>query len=112
MKTEREVSITLDYPVQLADRLLTKVTMRRPTMKEQIDFPLDENGTFETEMKLYARLTGLSYEDILLLDMGDYENLQRQFLHFRAPEDGQRNQGANPYPVQADQVGSLRSAVP
>lgn len=98
MKTERSVTVALDYPVQLADRLLTEVVMRRPTMKEQIEFPLDNAKDFKMEMKLYARLCGLAYEDILLFDMGDYEKLQAQFLVFRAPEEPEGNPSAGPGP--------------
>ena len=91
MKTEKNATVKLDYPVQLADRLLEEITMRRPTMREQIDFPLGETANFEMEMKLYARLSGLDYEDLLQLDMNDYEKLQEQFVTFRKPETGKRS---------------------
>lgn len=86
MKTEKEITIELDYPVQLGDRELKEIVMRRPTMQEQIDFP-PKQGDFKVEMKLYARLTGLTYEDMLLLDMGDYTKLQKQFGTFLKDED-------------------------
>lgn len=91
MKTEREVTIELDYPVQLADRELTEVTMRRPTVKELLDFPQNHtNHDFKTESKIYARLTGLTLDDVQLLDMGDFDKIQKQFLFFRSPEESKR----------------------
>lgn len=95
MKTDARVTITLDYPVKLASGEVTKVTMRRPTMQEQIDFPMSED--VGTEMKLYARLTGLDFEDVCQLDMEDYEKLQQQFMLFRTP-DAKRNKAGHADP--------------
>ena len=84
MKTNRTATITLEYPIETATGKKTELVMRRPTMQEHLDFPQTEDVA--VEMKLYARLTGLDLEDICLLDMEDYEKLQKQFVTFRAPD--------------------------
>lgn len=91
MKTEKQVTITLDFPVQLADRALTEVTLRRPTMKERVDFDGKKLEDVNEEMRLFARLTGLRYEEMLLVDMGDYDKIAQQFLQFRAPDTPEGN---------------------
>lgn len=78
----KTATITLEYPVQLADKVLEAVTMRRPSMGDLLDFPL-EKGTLEAEMQLVGHLCGLKLEDLRLVDGEDYGKLQLQLITFR-----------------------------
>lgn len=84
----REEVIQLDFPVQLADRLLESVTIKRPTMgvlkKHQIKGERDVEG----EMKLFCALTGLRMEELEELDSADYGRLQDAYVRFRNPNAG------------------------
>ncbi|MDL2268876.1 phage tail assembly protein [Desulfosarcina sp. OttesenSCG-928-A07] len=94
MKTEKQVTIILDYPVQLADRVLDEITLRRPTMKERVEFDGKKLEDVREEMKMFGRLTGLRYEEMLLLDMGDYDKIAKEFLRFRSPDTPEGNPDA------------------
>lgn len=86
MSKERSATIVLDYPVQLADRLLTEVTMRRPTLHEEIKYSptsTDIMKAAEQEAQYFARLCGLSREEMGQMDLGDYDKVQAQYLFFR-----------------------------
>ena len=88
------VTITLDFPVQLADRELSEVSMRRPTVGDEVKFAPTSNNIrtqAEEEARYFAHLCGITVEEMKQLDMGDYDKLQKQYLVFRgraAPEEG------------------------
>lgn len=83
----REETFTLEYPVQLADRLLEEVTIKRPTMgilkKHQIKDAADVDG----EMRQFCVLTGLRMEELEGLDAADYAHLQEIYVRFRTPSN-------------------------
>lgn len=83
MTKDKTATITLDFPVQLADRLLTEVTMRRPTMGDLMDHPVSDARDFQGESRLYAALCDLKSEDLRNMDAEDYMKLQLQFMNFR-----------------------------
>lgn len=91
MSKAKTATIKLDYPVQLADRELTEVTMHRPSMGEIIDNPVRDALDMAGELKLYAVLCGLPEEDLRQLDSEDYARVQRQYLTFRGVAFGKRN---------------------
>lgn len=80
---EKTVSIKLRHPVQLADRLMDKVVMRRPTVGDIIDHPIRDGSDLAGESALYAHLCGLNHEDFRALDAEDYQEIQRNYLLFR-----------------------------
>lgn len=80
---EKTASITLEYPVQLADKKLETVTMRRPTVGDMLDFPLTAASGLSEEAALIGHLCDLHSDDIRALDAGDYTVLQNQLLRFR-----------------------------
>lgn len=86
MKPKTE-AITLSFPLQLADRELVSVTMRRPTMGDILDHPINGNGDIAGEMQLIGALCGLKQEDLRLMDAEDYWRLQDQLVRFRAAPD-------------------------
>lgn len=79
----KTATITLEYPVQLADKMLEAVTMRRPTMGDVLDNPVKGELDFAGEMQLYATLCDLRTEDMRGLDPLDYQKLQEQYALFR-----------------------------
>lgn len=96
MKTDPRVTVKLDYPKQLADRLLDEVTMRRPTLKDEIDNFQTDKDDLAAESRYFAKLTGLLPEDIELLDMEDYMRLQKLYVRFLTPAknaDGNSSSG-------------------
>lgn len=75
--------IKLDYPVQLADRLLTEVIMRRPNVGDLLDHPVRKDSSLADEVRMICSLTGLVEEDMRLMDAADYDKLQDQLALFR-----------------------------
>ena len=83
MDKRKEAVINLDFPVQLADRELTQVTMRRVTIKDMITHHMETGSGLAEEMELLCDLTGLNPSELERLDLVDYEKLQQQLLNFR-----------------------------
>lgn len=79
----KQVDICLDFPVQLADRKLEKITMRRPTVGDLLKHNLEVDISFKDSVVLLADLCGLVPEELELLDFYDFEKLQAQLLSFR-----------------------------
>ncbi len=57
--------------------------MRRPTLGDLMDCPINGESDISGEAPLLARLCGLNIEDMRMLDASDYTKLQRQFLSDR-----------------------------
>lgn len=87
--------IRLDYPVQLPDRELCEVQMRRMTVKDMLDSPVKGASDMEGEVRLMARLCDLLPDDLYGMDFSDYAKLQEALLSFRrgAP-DAEAGHGA------------------
>ena len=83
MAKEKCVTITLDFPMELADRKLDAVTIQRPTMGDLEDYPVNASTSLKEEMALVAHLCGLHAEDLRQMDAEDYGKLQKQLLLFR-----------------------------
>lgn len=88
--------IALEYPVQLPDKVLTEINMRRMTVKDMLQYPIKNANDVDGEIKLIAALCELNPEDIMQLDIADYERLQATLLRFR--------RGKTSEPEDADQV--------
>ena len=84
MNKLKEITIKLDFPIQLPDRLVEEVTIRRPIMANMLDNPIAGDRDMKGEMKLYSALTGLHVEDLRLMDFSDYGRLQESFASFRS----------------------------
>lgn len=79
----QKATIKLDYPVQLADKLLTEVIMRRPNVGDLLDHPVRKDSSLADEVRMICSLTGLVEEDLRLIDAADYDKLQDQLALFR-----------------------------
>ena len=77
-------TVKLEHPIQLADKLLTDVTIRRPTMKDLRQNPVKGQEDLTGEMKLMGVLCGLRMEEIDGMDAADYGRLTDIFMRFRA----------------------------
>jgi hypothetical protein len=84
---KRSETITLDYPLQLADRLVTEVAMRRPTMKDVRTNRIKGADDVEGEMRLFSQLCGLRMEELEEMDAADYSRLQDLYVRFRTPAE-------------------------
>ena len=59
MAKEKSVTIQLEFPVELADRKLDAVSIRRPIMGDLEDFPVSVSTGLKEEMALVAHLCNL-----------------------------------------------------
>ena len=80
----KSATIQLHYPVQLADRVVQELSMRRPTMGDLLYYEPKSIEDITAEVALLGRLCGLKKEEMRLLDATDYARLQNQYLRFRA----------------------------
>lgn len=102
----REEIIVLDYPIQLADRLLEQVTMKRPTMKVLRVHRIKGDQDVDGEMKLFGALTGLRMEELEELDAADYARLQETYVRFRTPPKRRDDQEGGADSGKADTLGA------
>ena len=93
MAKEKSVVVSLDYPMQLADKRLDSITFRRPTMGDLLDNPVRDGMDFVGEMRLFATLSGLHEEDLRLMDSEDYLKLQQQYESFRGTKQSPKKTG-------------------
>ena len=77
-------TITLDYPFSLADGTLVRaIDMRRPTLGDLLDCPVEDARDMKGESKLLALLCNMNIEDFRRVDASDYMKIQEAFLQFR-----------------------------
>lgn len=87
MEKAKTAAVKLGYPVQLADRLLAEIIIRRPSMGDLLDYPVGPETGLPEELALMAHLCGLHADDLRALDAEDYGRLQEQLLRFRGLSD-------------------------
>lgn len=102
----REEIIVLDYPIQLADRLLEQVTMKRPSMKVLRQHLVNGDQDVEGEMKHFCVLTGLRMEELEEMDAADYARLQETYVRFRTPSKRGDDQKGGADSGKADTLGA------
>lgn len=83
MEKQNAINVKLNYPVQLPDKVLSEVTIRRPLVRDMIKHQMRAEMTLKESVNLLADLCDLNPEDMELLDTSDYENLMDAFLSFR-----------------------------
>lgn len=103
---EKFVIVELDFPVQLADRLLDKVTLRRPTMKDLRTHPIKGQEDVAGEMRHFGALTGLKLDELDMLDIADYQKLQEAYISFRTPTGSGGYQDGDAESGPADPLGA------
>ena len=100
------LTIVLDFPVQLADRQLTEVTIRRPVMRDLRLNPVKGADDLTGEMKLLGSLCGLRMEEIEQMDMADYRRLTDAFGRFQSPPERGSDSARDAVSVPADALGA------
>jgi len=90
-KTELEVdeTINLTFPVEHDEKMITKLSMRRPNVRDHIWLDHQEKaskkngetfGDFEKDATLYARLCDVDISIVQSLDMKDWGKLRERYL--------------------------------
>ena len=80
-------TITLKYPLTLADGVLSSLSLRRPDLGDLLDCPVKDGSDIKGEAVLLARLCGMNMEDFRKLDLEDYLQVQKSYLRFRIGND-------------------------
>ena len=106
MSRPKSETIALEFPVQLADRLLTEVTMRRPTVRDLRQHLRQGRSDAENEIDMFCALSGLREEEMEMLDVADYSQLQHLYQRFCAPVERRTDTRSGVASVQADKVGA------
>lgn len=96
MSKAKTATIKLEYPVQLPDRLMTDVTMRRPTVGDLVTYPIIDNADLQGEFSLLCHLCGLSPEDAAQLDAADYDTLRNKYVFFRSGTQPKKTDATSP----------------
>lgn len=83
---ENTKTVVLEFPVQLPDRMLTEVRLRRVTLGDMIECPLPQQVGETVNLlpmaRLLGRLTGLSLEDVRQIDAADFTKLVDEVNRF------------------------------
>ncbi len=80
-------TVTLTYPLKLADGVQNTITMRRPELGDLLDCPVKDGADMQGEAALLARLCNMNMEDFRKLDVADYLQVQACYLRFRIGKD-------------------------
>ncbi len=78
MSKQKTVTVTLEEPIIVGGSELTKVTVRRPKVKDLREVSAAADGAksdMEQGIAIVATLTGLPAEAIDELDAGDFDNI-------------------------------------
>lgn len=104
--TATSACIKLRFPVQLADRKLKDVTMRRPTMGDLLDYEPRTDKDLDGEVTLIGVLCGLKLEEMRKVDPTDYARLQDQYVRFRAVPEQEADTQPGGGPDAPDALGA------
>jgi hypothetical protein len=75
----------LKFPVASAGLTVSEVTMRRPTVRDQLLASKAEGSDADKELNIFAQLCEVEQDVILEMDLEDYEGLQKTYTGFRKP---------------------------
>lgn len=106
MNKQKTATIKLDFPVQLTDRTMNEVTMRRPTVGDLLRYPVRDNADLEGELTMLCHLCGIVPEDAQGMDAADYDALRNQYVFFRSGLPQKKPDAALP---AADAQGLVQS---
>ncbi len=87
----RDVTVSLQFPVEINGQVVSELTMRRPRVKDSLihekQFPGERRGSLESDIAMFARLCDMAPKDLENLDMSDVVNLQGAFRGFFSSTD-------------------------
>lgn len=81
--SEDKATITLSRPLSIDGTKVPKVTMREPTVRdEMLARKMTGTDSVDNESTLLANLCGILKEDLQNMSLKDYRRLQEAFLGF------------------------------
>jgi len=75
MKRIAEVKVALAYPVQIGGEMVDTVTIRKKTIRDELDAARASDNPYEQEIYMMAKLTGATTKEIEALDTDQYHLL-------------------------------------
>lgn len=80
----KNTAITLEFPVHSPtdNREIKELNMRRASVGDQLAAEHDSKNPAETEIRLFANLCGVTPEEMKLIDLKDYRQVQDTFKSF------------------------------
>ena len=82
MTRQKTATITFPEPLQFDGETVHALTMRRATVKDQLEAQKSSDNVAEQELHLFARLCGINPELVETMDIADYRLLQEQYSSF------------------------------
>lgn len=82
MNADGNAVITLAKAITIANVKVTAITMREPTVKDQLVMNAGEGNDADKELSLFGQLTGYAPDDLHALSLRDYKRLQKAFELF------------------------------
>lgn len=75
-------TIKLNYPIKHDNLPLSDITLRRPTVGDNLAAQKSAESDAEREIRLIANLSELPPDAIMKLDMQDYRKVQKELTGF------------------------------
>lgn len=83
MSIPRNATITLDVPILIDGVEADRLTMRRPTVRDEIGFQKGKGDPGERAVRLIAALCEVAPDDLMEMDAADFGKLEAQYQAFR-----------------------------
>ena len=80
MKT---IKVKLNDPLELPDGVVAEVEIRRPTVADLMDYPVDEKGSAQTVVPYIAHLCGMNIQDFRKMSARDYAKVLGEAARFQ-----------------------------
>lgn len=82
----RSEVIVLDYPyITTKGEHIERITLRAPTVRDRLLRSRDPAPEAEANINMMARLSGMTLEDLLLMEIADYLRLEDTFNFLARP---------------------------
>lgn len=82
IKDDGSIAIPLKRPVEIDGAEVGELTMREPTVEDQLSIDKMKGGEAEKELHLFANLCEVTPEDLRKLTLRDYRKVQEGFRSF------------------------------
>ena len=79
----KSIKVKLRDPLELPDGVVKEVEMRRPTVGDLMDYPLDAEASPQTVVPYLAHLCGMNIEDFRQISQRDYVTLVTEVARFQ-----------------------------
>ena len=82
IKDDGSAGIPLGKPLDIDGAEMGELTMREPTVEDQLSIDKSKGGEAEKELHLFANLCEVTPEDLRKLTLRDYRRVQEAFRSF------------------------------